>query len=64
MRKTTTTLMMLTNKSTTVGMIPARSSASTAGDGCNVLFGHIPTVVWNVFTFTMWNALNRVAAIA
>ena len=48
MRKMTTTLMMLTNKSTTVGMMPARSGASTAGDGCNEHLGHIPTAVWNV----------------
>ena len=49
MRKTTTPVTTLANKSKTVGIIPARSGASTADDGCNVHFGHIPTVVWNVY---------------
>ena len=45
MRKTTTTLMTLANKSTAVGMMPAKIWASTAGDGCNVLDLYIPTAV-------------------
>ena len=48
MRKTTTPVTTLANKSTTVGMMPARSGASTTGDGCDVHCGHIPTGVWNV----------------
>ena len=43
MRKTTTAVTTLANKSTTVGMMPATSGASTADDGCDVLFGHAPT---------------------
>ena len=61
MRKTTTPVTTLANKSTTVGMMPARSDASTAGEICNVLFRHIPTVVWNVYY--MWSILHRVAAV-
>ena len=61
MRKTTTPVMMLTSKSTTVGMIAARSGASTAGEGCNVLFRHIPTEVWKVYY--MEYTLHKAAAI-
>ena len=44
MRKTTITLMMLTsNNSTAVSMVPVRSTSTvTADDGCNVPFGHTP----------------------
>ena len=48
MRKTTTPVTTLANKSTTVSMIPASSGASTTGDGRDVHCGHIPTGVWNV----------------
>ena len=50
MRTATTPVTTLANKSTTVGMIPVRSRASTAGDVCNVCddFGHIPIPMWNV----------------
>ena len=49
MRKTTTPVTTLANKSTTVGKIPARSGTSTTGDGCDVHIGHIPTAVWNEY---------------
>ena len=49
MRKTTTPVTTLANKSTTVGIMPARSGVSTEDDGCDVIFGHIPIAVWNVY---------------
>ena len=48
MRTATTPVTKLANKSTTVGMMPARSGDSTADDGCDVLCGHIPAAVWKV----------------
>ena len=51
MRKTTTTLMMLTNKSTTVGMMPARMY-------------FLDIYLQQCGMYTMWNALNRFAATA
>ena len=63
MRKTTTPVTTLANKNTTVGMMPARSGASTAGDVCNVLFGHIPIAVWNVYYVCGVHMLHRVAAV-
>ena len=61
MRTATTPVTTLANKSTTVGMMPARSGASTTGDGCNVHFGHIPTVQ-QCGMCTIWSTLHRVAA--
>ena len=48
MRTATTPVTTLANKSTTVGMLPARSEDSTADDRCDVLCGHIPATVWKV----------------